>query len=185
MGAARAGQEKRGKMSFTAISNIEGTDNWKRFISEKDLKNDSHIVFLGDYFAQNDDNSPINEQQYVKSIDNFLEICALAKESPFVHLLLGNRDFQYTPFDSVKTGGYNQKYQKEFEKALMDNINLFDIVYFYELKTKSETTKFIFSHAGITSCYLDLMDINLDAQMPEKLNNLFKTEPEKFIKIKP
>ena len=152
-------------MRILVISDIHGMIFWKEVVER--AKQDDKIIFLGDYFDKRG-SGPYAESQ----TDNFLEICALSRDNPNIHMLLGNHDFQYTDFAISHTTSYDKRRSKSYNKALMDNLDLLNIVYIENNREKPV----IFSHAGVSQNFMNACQIS----SVDKINNKFKTYPWKF-----
>lgn len=152
-------------MAAITISDVHGMTFWKNVVDS--AKPNDHIVFLGDYFDKR------GCGPYAKSqADNFLEICDLAKNNSNVHLLMGNHDFQYTPYDRIGTTSYDKYEGKKFQKAIMDHFKMIDLVYIQEIGGK----KYIFSHAGVTKDWMGAMDI----QSVNDINAFYHDNPREL-----
>lgn len=125
------------------------------------------IIFLGDYF---------DERRYgpyaYSETENFLEICELARNNHHIHLLIGNHDYQYTDFTDSRISSYNRRKDKEFNRALIDNICLLHIAYIEDRREKP----IIFSHAGVSQTFMERVGIS----SVHKINMLFRERPWKF-----
>lgn len=152
-------------MKTIVISDIHGMTFWKDVVAS--VHHEDHVVFLGDYF----DRKGVGHHACSQT-QNFLEICALARINPNVHLLIGNHDMQYCPFAHGYTTSYNDRLAREFEKALMSNMDLLNVVFLGIHKEKDV----IFSHAGISQDFLELYDI----PSVWEINVLFVEKPEIF-----
>lgn len=154
-------------MSVIVIGDVHGSIHWKTFVAKR--KAGDIIVFLGDYF---DIRNPGRALLAKSELNNFLEIASFARSTPNVHLLVGNHDFQYTPWDPAGCSGRNLSMAGKFGEAIMDNLALLEMVFVLDRPEKPV----IMSHAGVTSTFMRLN--NLDK--PEEINALWRQRPENF-----
>lgn len=152
-------------MKILVVSDVHGMVFWKNIIARAEPSD--KIIFLGDYFDERG-SGPYAESQ----TDNFLEVCSLARENPNVHLLLGNHDFQYTDFTDSHTTSYDKRKSKSYNKVLMDNMDLLNIVYIERDREKP----IIFSHAGVSQDFLKYCQI----RSVDGINDKFREYPWKF-----
>lgn len=154
-------------MKILVIGDIHGINNWKKII-ETELDFDK-VIFIGDYFDSF--NVP-----YLDQMNNFKNICQFKKESDKeIILLIGNHDFHYWRGIQDKCSGYQKFKARIIDIELFENKELFQICYNFE--------NFLFTHAGVSSDFLDLTfgkdswDIN---NISNDLNELFKYKPNSF-----
>lgn len=95
------------------IPDVHGTMFWKDFVADR--KPGERVVFLGDYFLRMG-HGPIAASE----ADNFLEIVDYARKKPETYLLMGNHDFEHTPFTQFEPWVYHP----EFHKAIMSNLDM-------------------------------------------------------------
>lgn len=154
-------------MSVIVIGDVHGSIHWKTFVAKR--KAGDIIVFLGDYF---DIRNPGRALLAKSELDNFLEIANFARSTPDVHLLIGNHDFQYTPWDPAGCSGRNLIMAGKFGEAIMDNMDLLEMVFVLDRPQKP----LIMSHAGVTSTFMRLNNL----EKPEEINILWRRRPEDF-----
>lgn len=152
-------------MKTLVVSDIHGMVFWKEIVAM--AKAEDKIIFLGDYFDKRG-HGPYAESQ----VDNFLEICSLARKNANVHLLLGNHDFQYTDFTDSRTSSYDERMGGKFNKVLMANMDLLRIVHIDRQREKP----IIFSHAGVSQGFLERCEID----SLDKINDKFWDSPWEF-----
>lgn len=144
------------------ISDVHASLHWRGIISER--KAGDRLIFLGDYFLHRG-YGPFAQSE----AQNFLDICEYTRSFPDTHMLIGNHDFDYTPFPGWPLWDKNER---ENRKAIMDNIDLLNMVFV----DNSEEKGLIFSHGGVTQTFMDLNKL----KTPEELNLLWRSSPEKF-----
>lgn len=133
-------------MKIVTIPDIHGKDDWKPIV-EKHI-NDSHIVFIGDYFdGVNTD--PMEEEL------NFLNIIALKKQHPDkVTLLLGNHCLHYIyNHHDYLCSRYNHEYGPQWSSIFECHKALFQVAY--------QVDNYLFTHAGICNKWLAFVKPNL------------------------
>lgn len=151
-------------MKVIAIGDIHGRDIWKQIVNQE--QDADKFVFVGDYF----DSFTIkgNDQ-----INNFLDIIEFKKTSnKEVILLLGNHDYHYYPgIDETGTSGYQTLMAPSIKHVVNDNKNHLQVAY--------KLDEFVFSHAGLSSEWLDDMVVGWDVNnMVDKINELFTYRPD-------
>lgn len=124
------------------IPDIHGRNFWREPI--KHIDEFDKVVFLGDYLDpypyEYEENPDSMEEDIVQMLQ---DIITLKKENPDkIVLLTGNHVDHYMWGDMVESSRYNRLNAKVYRDILLENIDLFQIVYI------DEST--IFSHAGIT-----------------------------------
>lgn len=129
-------------MIITTIGDIHGHDSWKKLIEEN--KDTDKFVFLGDYV----DSFSVPDSTV---IENLLDILKYKEDNPDkVILLLGNHDYHYITND-------RECHYSGFRRSISDRLhNILHKAYFEDklIKLIHEEGKYIFSHAGITNCWL-------------------------------
>jgi len=143
-------------MKLVAIGDIHGRDIWKQIVAKE--HDADEFVFVGDYF----DSFTVKG---VDQINNFLDIIEFKKQSPKtttkVTLLIGNHDYHYYPgIDETGTSGYQTLMAPSIKHVVDDNKQYLQVAY--------QSGEFIFSHAGLSSMWLD--DIVKDWKVAEDWN---------------
>jgi hypothetical protein len=132
--------------------------------------NYDRFIFIGDYFDTKDDIS------VTLQMHNFKEIVEFKKKFPDkVILLFGNHDAHYLP-EFLKRGEYYSGFQR---KHCWEISSL--IVHSKEnMQLAHSEGEFVFTHAGITKSWLKFASIKEDEKMINKINLLFKRDPDKL-----
>jgi hypothetical protein len=153
-------------MKLVAIGDIHGRDYWKQII---DQEQDADIfVFVGDYF----DSFTIKGAD---QINNFLDIIEFKKQSKVpVILLLGNHDYHYYPgIEDNGTSGYQTLMAPSIKHVVSDNKQ--------HLQASYQVDEFIFTHAGLSSEWLDDNIVMWDVpNLAMYINDLFYYQPQKL-----
>lgn len=142
-------------MKIVSIADVHG-NKIPLHILEKFIKDNSVdlIIVHGDYVDSHDDNNEWPQQKEI--FDKLIEYKKLYPTK--IKLLIGNHDMAYL-LDS-HTNCCQYKYAKEIKQYLLNNLDLFDILYIHD--------KTIFVHAGVTQYWLDTVGLKL-----EELNDKF------------
>ena len=153
-------------MKLVAIGDIHGRDYWKQIVEqEQDV---DIFVFVGDYF----DSFTIKG---VDQINNFLDIIEFKKTTnKEVILLIGNHDYHYYPStDDSGTSGYQTLMAPSIKHVVDDNKQHLQLAY--------QIDEFVFTHAGLSSVWLDdiIEDWDVD-NVVDKVNELFQYQPGKI-----
>lgn len=151
-------------MKILAIGDSHGTKNWKRF----DFKKYDKIIFLGDFFDEFH-----NNWEEVNQIDNLFEILSLQKQDQEKFItLLGNHELHYLIPQEEYSGKQVHK-QWDIHDFLYQHKKEFRIA--YQLKD------YIFSHAGLSSRWMEIMKIEsvnkLNSCLWNGAENLFTFYP--------
>ena len=153
-------------MKLVAIGDIHGRDIWKEIVAKE--HDADKFVFVGDYF----DSFTIKG---VDQINNFLDIIEFKKQSKVpVILLLGNHDHHYYPgIDDTGTSGYQTLMAPSIKHVVGDNKQHLQLTY--------QDGEFLFSHAGLSSEWLDDMVVGWDVDsLDATVNDLFRFQPNKI-----
>lgn len=158
------------------VPDIHGRIFWKNINKyPKEQFPELKIIFLGDYldpYESLDDISP------KEAYDNFLEILDYAKADDRITLLIGNHDWHY--FVNLDSCRIDHARERKIENIFKDNIDMFSLVKILNINN----TKYIFTHAGITSKWLQyLSDIATNEIAKWEVTSDFpvKEEDPKFI----
>lgn len=151
------------------VPDVHEMIHWQEFAKKR--RPGDRMIFLGDYFDRR------GRGPYAPCVDNFLEICAYAREYPDTHLLLGNHDFEYTPFVrwAPEPWGYREGMIRQ---AIMENLELLDVVFVDATDVDRGSRRYpaVFSHGGVTNSFLR----NNGLADPAEINRLWMEKPELF-----
>jgi UDP-2,3-diacylglucosamine pyrophosphatase LpxH len=150
-------------MKTVIIGDVHGRDQWKQIVAQE--KDADRFVFLGDYFDSFDISA-------VEQMHNFKEIVEFKQTiGEEVIMLIGNHDYHYFPeMGDSSTSGYQTRMAPVIKQLIGENRK--------HLQVAHRIGEFVFSHAGISSEWLD--DTVLDwteENMVDKINELFKYTP--------
>lgn len=150
-------------MKTVIISDVHGRDQWKQIVAQE---NDADkVIFLGDYFDSF--NIPAVEQMH-----NFKEIVEFKETSgKEVIMLLGNHDYHYYPgINETSTSGYQTRMAVVIKQLVQENKQ--------HLQVAHREHEFVFSHAGLSSIWLDDTVIGWTVDnMVDKINELLTYAP--------
>ena len=153
-------------MKLVAIGDIHGRDIWKQIVAKE--HDADEFVFVGDYFDSFTVKGP-------DQINNFLDIIEFKKQSKVpVTLLIGNHDHHYYPgVDDSGTSGYQTLLAPSIKYVVNENKQYLQAAY--------QVGEFVFTHAGLSSEWLDdsIEGWNAD-NVVEKVNELFQYQPNKI-----
>ena len=154
-------------MKTVVIGDVHGRSLWKLIVNQE---NPDRVVFIGDYF----DSFDIKGEE---QLNNFLDIIEYKKSSgKEVIMLIGNHDYHYFPeIGDTGTSGYQAMFSYQINPVLDTNREHLQIAYQFD--------EFLFSHAGISSKFLDsVFGVNgwKVETMVEQINELFKYKPLTF-----
>jgi hypothetical protein len=153
-------------MKIVAIGDIHGHDSWKQIIDKE--QDADQFVFVGDYF----------DSFTVKGLDqinNFLDIIEFKNQSKAsVVLLIGNHDYHYYPgIEDSGTSGYQTLMAPSIQAVINDNKHNLQLIY--------KSGEFVFSHAGLSSEWLDDTFVKWDLEtLDDAVNSLFTYQPNKI-----
>lgn len=135
-------------MKILTIGDVHGRAFWRRVVN---YAKPDKVIFIGDYL----DSFEIQPKDIYQ---NFLDIINFKKSNmDNVVLLLGNHDFHYSNrlnINKSKYTGYNNNFRFKYELLMEENHNLFQLAYQYK--------NYVWSHAGILSDWLKIVDSYLD-----------------------
>jgi len=154
-------------MKTVVIGDVHGRSLWKLIVNQE---NPDRVIFIGDYF----DSFQIKTEDQV---NNFLDIIEYKKSSgKEVIMLIGNHDHHYFPeVGDTGTSGYQKVGNYQISPVLDANREHLQMAY--------QIDEFLFSHAGISSMFLDSVfgkDGWKEETMVEQVNELFKYKPLTF-----
>jgi predicted MPP superfamily phosphohydrolase len=154
-------------MKTVVIGDVHGRSLWKLIVHQE---NADRVIFIGDYF----DSFDIKGED---QLNNFLDIIEYKKSSgKEVIMMIGNHDFHYFPeVGNTGTSGYQSIFKHQIESTIDANREHLQMVY--------QMDEFLFSHAGISSAFLDSV-FGIDGwkteTIVEQVNELFKYKPLTF-----
>ena len=153
-------------MKLVAIGDIHGRDIWKQIVAKE--HDADEFVFVGDYFDSFTVKGP-------DQINNFLDIIEFKKQSKVpITLLIGNHDYHYYPgIEDSGTSGYQTLLAPSIKHVVGDNKQYLQAAY--------QVGEFVFTHAGLSSEWLDDMVVGWDIDsLDATVNDLFKFQPQKL-----
>jgi len=155
-------------MKTVVIGDIHGRSLWKLIINQE--QDADRIIFIGDYF----DSFDIKGEE---QLNNFLDIIEYKKTSgKEVIMLIGNHDHHYFPeVGDTGTSGYQRIFKHQIEPTVDANREYLQMAYQFD--------EFLFSHAGVSSKFMDSVfgeDGWKLETMVNDLNELFKYKPLSF-----
>jgi predicted MPP superfamily phosphohydrolase len=153
-------------MKLVAIGDIHGRDYWKQIVDQE--QDADTFVFVGDYFDSFTIKGP-------DQINNFLDIIEFKKQSKVpVILLIGNHDYHYYPgIEDSGTSGYQTLMAPSIKHVVSDNK--------HHLQAAYQVGEFIFTHAGLSSEWLDDMITMWDVpNLAMYVNDLFYYQSQKL-----
>ena len=150
-------------MKTVIIGDVHGRDQWKQIVAQE--KDADRFVFVGDYFDSFDISG-------LEQMHNFKEIIELKEKSgKEVIMLIGNHDYHYYPeIGDSSTSGYQTRMAPSIMQLIYENRQHLQVAY--------RIDEFVFTHAGISSEWLDdfIPSWNLDT-MVDQINDLFNYTP--------
>ena len=160
-------------MKTIIIGDVHGRDQWKQIVAQE--KDADTVIFLGDYFDSFDISA-------VEQMHNFKEIVEF-KETSFTNagtddqhktrviMLIGNHDYHYFPeINDSSTSGYQTRMAMVIKQLIGEKRE--------HLQVAHRIGEFVFTHAGISSQWLDDTVTDWTEQnMVDKINELFKYTP--------
>jgi hypothetical protein len=150
-------------MKTVIIADVHGRDLWKQIVAQE--IDADRFIFLGDYFDSFDISGLIQ-------MANFKEIVEFKETSgKEVIMLIGNHDYHYFPeIEESSTSGYQYRMAPAIKQLIDENRKYLQVAY--------RIDEFVFTHAGISSEWLDdfVPSWKLDT-MVDQINDLFKYTP--------
>jgi len=149
-----------------AIGDIHGRGIWQLIVQKE---NPDRVIFMGDYWDSFD--IPFLDQMY-----NFKQITQYARNSgKEVIMLTGNHDVHYQGW-AMNAHEYYSGYQAvnsyQIRTELEANQDLMHMAY--------KMDNFLFTHAGVTKTWLELMEIDNGENMVDVINGFAKYKPQVF-----
>lgn len=153
-------------MKTIILGDTHGRGIWQLIVQKE---NPDRVIFIGDYFDSF--NIPYLDQMY-----NFKQITNYARTSgKEVILLTGNHDVHYQRWAInayENYSGYQNKHALEICQELELNEDIMQMAY--------KMDNFLFTHAGVTKTWLELMEIENDENMVDIINDYAKYKPNLF-----
>lgn len=154
-------------MKTVVIGDVHGRSLWKLIVHQE---NPDRVIFIGDYFDSFDIKG-------VDQLNNFLDIIEYKKSSSKeVIMLIGNHDYHYFPeIGDTGTSGYQAMFSYQISPVLDANREHLQMAYQFD--------EFLFSHAGVSSKFMDsVFGVNgwKTDTIINDLNELFKYKPKSF-----
>jgi hypothetical protein len=150
-------------MKLVCIGDIHGLDLWKQIVNQE--QDADQFIFVGDYFDS-------FHVPGLVQMQNFQDIIEFKKQSKVpVTLLIGNHDYHYFPeVDDTSTSGYQTRLAPSIKHLINTNRE--------HLQMACSVGKFLFTHAGVSSEWLDdtIEDWSIDT-IAKDINELFKYKP--------
>lgn len=144
------------------IPDVHGRSFWREAV--KELDGQAKVVFLGDYVDPYRREGILPEE----ALAGLEEIIDLKKKYPDrVVLLLGNHDLGYLDPD-INTCRRDSFRAMKLNRLFGENLDLFDLVHIDTISGK----QILFSHAGIAVDWVRRHNDIVDADRPERLNEL-------------
>ena len=148
----------RNTWKVPVFGSVQDYEHWRRevdngileFMSDQypKLQSLDKIVFVGDYV----DSFDISNVDMLRNLEEIIHFKKTYPEK--VVLLLGNHDVQYFVPNQI-CSGYRPEMKYDFEKLFRDNMDLFQICYYYETKYASGNPwRTLWTHAGVTQGWL-------------------------------
>jgi len=153
-------------MKTVVLGDIHGRGVWQLIVQKE---NPDRLVFIGDYFDA-------FEIPYLDQMYNFKQIVHYSRNSgKEVIMLTGNHDVHYQRW-AIKAGenyiGFQTIYANDICQELQLNEDIMQMAY--------KMDDFLFTHAGVTKTWLDLMEISNDEKMVDAINDYAKYKPNLF-----
>jgi predicted MPP superfamily phosphohydrolase len=155
-------------MKTVIIGDIHGHDSWKQIIEQE--QNADRFVFVGDYF----DSFTVPGLVQCQNFQDIIEFKTTTDKE--VILLIGNHDYHYfAEIGDSNTSGYQSRMAPTIQHLITTNRDYLQMAYQFD--------EYLFSHAGISSKFLDSVFGNDGWKietMVEQINELFKYKPLSF-----
>jgi len=153
-------------MKTIVLGDTHGRGMWQHIVKNESF---DRVIFVGDYWDSFD--VPFLEQMY-----NFKQIVHFARTSDKeVILLTGNHDVHYQKW-ALQAGesysGFQSVHANDICQELQLNEDIMQMAY--------KMDNFLFTHAGVTKTWLELMEIENDINMVDVINDIAKFKPRMF-----
>lgn len=153
-------------MKILVLGDIHGRTIWKDIIEKE---NPDKVIFLGDYVSTHDNISADQQLSNLNNILNYKE-----ENSDKVILLRGNHDIQHLGYYWARCSGLDPKVMNYMAEESFREYFLKLTQWIYI----DENIKTIFSHAGISSIWMDNSNIN-------SIYDINKLEPNELFAFTP
>lgn len=154
-------------MKILIVPDIHGEKFWKDYVNKPE--DYDKIIFLGDYV----DSFFVKDEEILDNLNDIIKFKRNNMDK--VILLWGNHDLSYYDLKFM-CSGFRWSMFAALNNIFKENENLFQLTY----QIDYDDRKFLFSHAGISSAWLNkhikTLDLNKDdTNLSEKINNLLLT----------
>lgn len=153
-------------MKTIIIGDIHGRDAWKQIINQE--QDADRVIFVGDYF----DSFDVPGLIQIQNFQDIIEFKTTSKSE--VVLLIGNHDYHYYPgIEDSGTSGYQTLMAPSIKHVVSDNKQYLQAAY--------QSGEFVFTHAGLSSEWLDDMVVGWSVDsLDATVNDLFRYQPNKL-----
>ena len=150
-------------MKTVILGDTHGRDYWKGIVASE---SPDRVIFIGDYFDSFDNTA-------VEQMHNFKEIIDWKQSGQSeVIMLIGNHDYHYMRGVSQYYSGYQSGARPAIEQLLYDNKQHMQMAY--------GMNGFIFSHAGVSSDWLQIHGYDNESNLVDWINDMWKYKPNVF-----
>jgi predicted phosphodiesterase len=150
-------------MKTLVLGDTHGRDYWKGIVARE---NPDRVIFIGDYFDSFDNTA-------VEQMHNFKEIIDWKQSGQSeVIILIGNHDYHYMRGVSQYYSGYQSGARPAIEQLLEDNKQHLQMAY--------GMNGFIFTHAGVSSDWLQIHGYDNESNLIDWINDMWKYKPNVF-----
>jgi UDP-2,3-diacylglucosamine pyrophosphatase LpxH len=150
-------------MKTVILGDTHGRPHWKQIVASE---SPDRVIFIGDYFDSFDNTA-------VEQMHNFKEIIDWKQSGQSeVIMLIGNHDYHYMRGVSQYYSGYQSGARPAIEQLLDDNKQHMQVAY--------GMNGFIFSHAGVSSDWLQIHGYDNESNLIDWINDMWKYKPNVF-----
>lgn len=150
-------------MKTIAIGDTHGRNIWKEIVNQDFDK----VIFVGDYFDTHDNITTIVQ------LANFQDIIDYKVNSgKEVVLLIGNHDYHYGLGYSERYSGYQERLAFTISLLLRENLEHLKMAHIHD--------DIMFTHAGVSTVWLEDNKLEQGEFLDEKINTLFEFKPDCF-----
>jgi predicted phosphodiesterase len=152
-------------MKTVILGDIHGRDCYKQIIVDEQP---DRVIFIGDYFDSYDGYTAAEQMFNFEQIINF-KLSGKAE----VIMLIGNHDYHYMRRGITEHySGYQYGARPAIEQLLEDNKHHLQMAY--------GMNGFIFTHAGISSDWLQIHGYDNESNLVDWINDMWKYKPNVF-----